>query len=109
MPFLEFLHCSGIIEQAELNATQQMFQVQHSFERKYPANGVSWLGTFVQPIECALAVELNGCGNCKWIVSTDLLDEFAVSWSAGVGYHDEIERSLLRPMSLQSDFNWHFK
>ena len=86
-----------------------MFQIQYSFERKYPANSIGGLSSFMQPVERSLAIKLNRCRNSKWIVSTDLLDEFTISWCTGVGNYDEVEWSLLRPVSLQSDFNWHFK
>ena len=62
-----------------------------------------------QLFERALAIELYGSRNSKWIVSADLLNEFAISWRTGVGNNDEIKRSFLRPVSLQSDFYWHFK
>ena len=109
MPFLEFLHSSSIIKQSKFNTTKQGVSDKNSFERKDPANGIGGLCTFMQPIERTLAIELNRCRNSKWIVSADLLDEFTIPGCTGVGYYDEVKWSLLRPMSLQSDFNWHFK
>jgi len=109
MPLLEFLHSSGVIEQSQFHTAQQMFQVEHSLVGKDPANSIRGLGTFVQPIQRLLAVELNGSGNCKRIVRTDLLDEFTIPGRTGIGYYDEIKRPFLRPVALQSDFNWHFK
>ena len=36
-------------------------------------------------------------------------DEFTVAWCAGIGNDDEVEGSLFRPVTLQSDFCCHFK
>jgi diphthamide synthase subunit DPH2 len=63
----------------------------------------------VQPIERLLAIKLNGSRNCQWIVRTDFLDEFTIPGCPGISDYDEVEWPLLRPMALQSDFNWHLK
>jgi len=64
VPYFKFRHGGNIIKQSEFNATQQVFQVQHAFERKDTTHGIGGLSTFVQPIQCSLAVELNSRGNC---------------------------------------------
>jgi len=109
MPFLEFLHSGRVIKKTQFNTTQKVFQVKNSFVGENATYRIRRLGTFVQPIERLLAIKLNGSRNCQWIVRTDLLDELSISWCTGIGYHDEVKGSLLRPMTLQSDFNWHFK
>gem|GEM_PF-4773129 len=109
MPLLEFLHRSGIIEQPKLHPTQEVLQVKNTFVRKDAAYGIRRLSTLVQPIKRLLAIELNRSRNCQWIVRTDLLDEFPISGCTGIGYYDEVKRTFLRPVALQSDFNWHFK
>jgi len=86
-----------------------MFQVEDSFVGEDPSHGVGGLSTFVQPIKRLLAIELNGSGNCERIVRTDLLDEFTIPGRTGIGYYYEVEWPFLRPMALQSDFNWHLK
>ena len=63
----------------------------------------------MQPIKRLLAIELNRSRNCQWIVRADLLDEFTIPGRPGIGYYDEVKRSFLRPVALQSDFNWHLK
>src|SRR2546423_5928977 len=100
MPFLEFFHGCGFIKQSKFNSPKQVFQVQHSLKRKNSPHGIGWLGSFMQPIQRSLPVQLNGSRNSKWIVSTYFLDEFAIAGSTCVGYYDEIEWSFLRPMSL---------
>ena len=86
-----------------------MFQVQDPFVRQDPAYGVRRLCAFVQPVKRLLAIELDRSRNSKGIVRADLLDEFTISWCTGIGYYDEIKWSFLRPVALQSDFNWHLK
>ncbi len=86
-----------------------MLQVEDSFVAKDAAYGIRGLSAFVQPIKRLLAIELDRSRNSQWIVRTDLLDEFTIPWCTGIGYYDEIKRSFLRPVALQSDFNWHLK
>ena len=86
-----------------------MFEIENPLVREDPANGVRWLRPFVQPIERFLAIELNRSRNSQRIVRTDFLDEFTIPWCTGIGYYDEIKWSFLRPVALQSDFNWHLK
>ncbi len=86
-----------------------MLQIENTFVREDAPNGIRRLRTFVQPVKRLLAIELDGCGNCQWIVRTDLLDELAIPRCTGIGYYDEIKWPFLRPVALQSDFNWHLK
>lgn len=86
-----------------------MFQIQYPFVREDTTYRIRGLSTFVQPIKRLLAIELNRSGNSQRIVSTDLLDEFTIPGRPGVGYYDEVKWSFLRPVALQSDFNWHLK
>ena len=86
-----------------------MFQIENTLVGENAANSIRRLRTFVQPVKRLLAIELNGGWNCQWIVRTDLLDELAIPWCTGVGYYDEIKWPFLRPVALQSDFNWHLK
>ena len=109
MPLLELIHRSCVIEQTQFDTTQEVFQVKDTFVRKDAAYSIRRLSTLVQPIKRLLAIELNRSRNCQWIVRTDLLDEFPISGCTGIGYYDEVKRTFLRPVALQSDFNWHFK
>ena len=86
-----------------------MFQIENTFVRKNPAYCIGGLSTFVQPIQRLLAIQLDGSRNSKRIVRTDFLDEFTIPGRTGIGYYDEIKWSFLRPVALQSDFNWHLK
>ena len=86
-----------------------MFEIEHPFVGKDAANGIRRLSALVQPIERLLAVELNRSRNSQGIVRTDFLDEFTIPGRTGIGYYDEIKWPFLRPVALQSDFNWHFK
>lgn len=86
-----------------------MFQIQNPFVGEDTANGIRRLRTFMQPVQRLLAIELNRSGNSQRIVRTDFLDEFTIPGCTGIGYYDEVKWSLLRPVALQSDFNWHLK
>ena len=86
-----------------------MFQVKNSLVGEDPANGIRRLCTFVQPVKRLLAIELYRSRNSQWIVRTDFLDEFSIPGRTGIGYYDEIKWPLLRPVTLESDFNWHLK
>jgi len=86
-----------------------MFEIENPLVREDPANGVRWLRSLMQPIERFLAIELYGSRNGQRIVRTDFLDEFTIPGRTGIGYYDEIKWSFLRPVALQSDFNWHLK
>ena len=109
VPYFKLLHSSNIIEQTQFHATQQVFQVQYSLERQDTANRICWFSTLVQPIERALAVQLDRRGNCKGIVSTDFLDEFSIPWGTGISHYDKVEWPFLGAVTLQSHFNWHRK
>jgi len=86
-----------------------MLEIKHPFVGEDAANGIRGLCTLVQPIERFLAIELNRSRNSQRIVRADFLDEFTIPGRTGIGYYDEVKWSFLRPVALQSDFNWHFK
>jgi hypothetical protein len=109
MPFLEFGHCGGLIEKAQLHTAKKVFQVKDTLERQDLTNRISGLCAFMQPIQGPLTVQLDGGRNCKGIIGPQFLDELPVSGSAGVSYYDKVEGSLFRPMTLESDFDWHLK
>jgi hypothetical protein len=86
-----------------------MLQIKHSLVGENSAHGIRRLSTFVQPVKRLLAVELNGSRNGEGIVSTDLLNKLTIAWRPDIGDYDEVKWSFLRPMSLESDFDWHLK
>jgi hypothetical protein len=46
---------------------------------------------------------------CQGVVSSDLLNEFAIAWGTGISHDDEIEWTLLASVTLESDFDSHKK
>lgn len=109
VPFLELGHGRCLVEKAQLHTAKKVFQVKYTLERQDLTNCICGLCAFMQPIQGSLAVQLDGSRNCKGIISPQFLDELPVSWSTGVSYYNKVEGSLLRPMTLESDFDWHLK
>lgn len=109
VPYRELLHCSSFIEQSQAYTPEQVLQVQYTFVRKDPPYSIRGLGTFVEPLERLLTVDLHGCRNCEGIVSTDLLDEFTIAGSPCICYYNEIEGTFFTPVSLESDLHRHKK
>jgi hypothetical protein len=63
----------------------------------------------VKPFKGFLTVDLHGGRYCQWVISSDLLDEFAISWRSCVCYYNKVEGSFFTPMALESDLYSHKK
>jgi hypothetical protein len=100
VPFLELDHGRSLVEKVQAHTTEQMLQVQNALVGKDTTHGISGLCALVQPFQGFLTIDLNGGRNGQGIVSADLLDEFTISRRTGIGYYDEIEGSLLTPVTL---------
>src|SRR5688500_12619257 len=92
MPLLEFLHSGGFVEQTQFYTTQQVLQVQHTLKAQDTTNSIGGLSSFVQPIQCSLAIQLNGCRDSQGIVRTEFLDEFTVAGAAAICHNNEVKR-----------------
>ncbi len=97
LPLLKF-HVSGrLIEQTQLHATEQVFQVQYAFERQDSTNSVGGLSTFLQPAERFLRVDVNRSRYGQRVVSTDFLNEFTITGRAGISHYDKVKGLFLAP------------
>jgi hypothetical protein len=109
VPNLEFLHRSCLVKESQCYTPEKVLQEQYTFVRKDPANGISRLCAFVKPFKGFLTVDLHGSRYSQWIVGSDLLDEFTISWRSCVCYYNKVEGSFFTPVSLESDLYSHKK
>src|SRR5688572_21609681 len=100
VPFLEFFHCSGFVEQPQFYTPKKVFKVKNAFKAQNATYGIGRLCAFVKPIQSPLAIQLNGCRDGEWVVRTEFLDEFSVAGAAAIGDDNEVKRPFFRAVSL---------
>lgn len=99
-PLLEFNVSLFLADSTLLNADLEMTLQEDTFIREDTTNGVRWLSTILEPLACAINVDVDSSGVSHWIVSAKFLDKSSVSRCTTIRNNDVVERLILLTMTL---------